>query len=1201
VSQCELITYYAKKWNKVKNEFPLRTARSSTSASLPALHHTYVIRVPAGAIPQAVLAFSADPHVAFVQPDYAIKASTPPNDPYYSTQGSWGQPYDDLWALKADKMQLEPAWAQATGSGVTVSVIDTGLDIAHPDIAPNVWTNPGEVAGNGIDDDGNGFIDDVHGWDFALDDNTVMDGDGHGTHVSGIIAAEGNNAIGIIGMAPDSKLMPVKGLDDAGIGWASDLAEAIVYAATEGADVLNNSWGCSYACPGDPVLESSVQFAFGMGAVVVFAAGNSDYDIVNISPQNMFESLTVAASDHTDNRAWFSNYGWLLDVAAPGSGTQVQPPELYPHANILSLLSSEGYWAPELHVGNGYLRLAGTSMAAPYVAGLAALVIDRWPALTNEQVKQAIKASSEDIGSAGFDPLTGAGRIYAPGAVALSNALEAQIHSPLQGFVPAQAPITGSAWGGAFSAYELASRPLAGGSWNVIFADDTPVQNGLLGTWDTTGWPSGPYLIKLVAANTSGQFFYDYSQIYVDAWHKPGWPVKVASRALTPAIADVDGDGDLEVVVETIEVTTGPAGIWIYHHDGTPLENWSPLVPYGLFFDDRSPLLVDLDQNGDLEILYPTEDERVMAVDRFGQPVMGNWPHPSDPETDYSSYALVACNCDGDPQSEVAWATGEKVFLVDHHGDNLASWPITVDRWSTNENALAAADLDDDGDDELIIGVQDAIRVYRANASMPIGWPRTISGLVTFIAVGDTTTDKEPEVFAITDEADGLVHGLNASGVPLPGWPVLAGAGLKLWGLALGDIDGDGDLEVLVGHQLNSGSTNRVYAWHHDGTPVSGWPVNLPVEANEQTVGITGIAIADVTADGIADVLIQPRAPALFAYSGSGQLLPGYPRRSIGQVQISSGTQTPAIGDLDLDGQTDVVAAFTQGGGSFDFYSNIHVWQVPAAYQPQQQEWPMFGHDARLSFQHAWSDDELSPILRIEDATASEDQGDITFTVTLHDPLSDSASQPTETIEAPWVSVDYVTANGTAVSGSDYVGESGQLLFAIGQTSKTITVQLIDDAVGETDEHFYVNLSNPTGGAVIEDGQALGGIEDDDLEPTLSINDVTVLESAGSAVFTVSLSHGNHPGVWAAVELRDVTAVLGSDWYDYPSRELWFEPGQTTQQVSVALMNDSVSEPTETLAAELYDAESYYEGYPIDTGTCSILDDDALVDRAKKQ
>src|SRR5262249_34913430 len=151
-----------------------------------------------------------------------------PNDPYFSSSGSWGQAYGDLWGLHI--IDAESAWDVTRGEGIVVAVTDTGCDYTHPDLVGRMWTNPGEIPNNGIDDDGNGFIDDVRGWAFANDDNNPMDDDGHGTHVSGTIAAAGNNGLGVVGVAWGATIMPIKGIRGNGGGTTADLAAAIEYA-----------------------------------------------------------------------------------------------------------------------------------------------------------------------------------------------------------------------------------------------------------------------------------------------------------------------------------------------------------------------------------------------------------------------------------------------------------------------------------------------------------------------------------------------------------------------------------------------------------------------------------------------------------------------------------------------------------------------------------------------------------------------------------------------------------------------------------------------------------------------------------------------------------------------------------------------------------------------------------------------------------
>ena len=321
------------------------------------------------------------------------------------------------------------------GEGVLVAVIDTGGDIDHPDIAGNVYVNSAEVPNNGIDDDNNGYIDDVSGWDFVEDDNGPSDKYGHGTHCAGTIAAVANNSIGIAGMAYKAKILAVKGLSDKGSGYSDDLAAGIVYAADMGADVLSNSWGGN---GNDLTIKDAVDYAHEKGCVVVAAAGNSNADSLYFSPAGFDNVISVAAFDPYFHKASFSNHG-KIEVAAPGGSSVISGDENLSFYNILSLNANAGdnYLAnsyPILALGEDYLRAAGTSMACPHVSGLAALIISynrqvKSRELNPEQVEQIMKLSAipiidpKDDGTDWGSPneFSGAGHIDAAKALAVSD------------------------------------------------------------------------------------------------------------------------------------------------------------------------------------------------------------------------------------------------------------------------------------------------------------------------------------------------------------------------------------------------------------------------------------------------------------------------------------------------------------------------------------------------------------------------------------------------------------------------------------------------------------------------------------------------------------------------------------------------------------------------------------------------------------
>ncbi|MDX1387931.1 MAG: S8 family serine peptidase, partial [Acidobacteriota bacterium] len=364
--------------------------------------------------------------VVDAEPDRVVQLQSTPDDPFFVSSGSWGQSYGDLWGLHI--IDAESAWDLTTGSrAIVIAVIDSGLDLDHPDIQGNVWVNAGEIAGNGADDDGNGYVDDVNGWNFA--DGTSDVGDdhshGHGTHVSGTIAANGNNALGVVGVMWQASIMSLKGFNAEGVGYESDLAAAIVYAAENGADVANNSWGREG--PPSRLLRDVFAYARDLGVTSVVAAGNDGINVGSdaecfFSPACLDDVMTIAASNHQDERAIFSNYGTPISVAAPGGGTPDDPGvTLHPRFNILSL-RARGAGFDELVVGESFYRLAGTSMAAPHAAGLAGLVLSRQPGIVPDLVQIVIEGSADDIGEPGRDVHAGFGRINAYEAVLLADA-----------------------------------------------------------------------------------------------------------------------------------------------------------------------------------------------------------------------------------------------------------------------------------------------------------------------------------------------------------------------------------------------------------------------------------------------------------------------------------------------------------------------------------------------------------------------------------------------------------------------------------------------------------------------------------------------------------------------------------------------------------------------------------------------------------
>ena len=371
----------------------LQSVRPLALEELPLLNAMLVTIDPARELDLADLVDGDAPKVRFTQPNMrqhlrggegvarelpaadAQPAGTEPGaDPlmhrqYHleNTGSTNGRPGVDIKATKA--------WKQSTGEGVIVAVADTNIDIDHEDIAPNVWTNAGEIAGNGIDDDGNGYVDDVHGWNFSSGSNRPQDGPyRHGTHTAGLVAAAMANGHGIAGVAPNAKLMPLAILTRDST--TANAIKAFAYAVDNGANVISNSWGGNTY---EPALAEAVRKTTDAGVSVVVASGNEgrDTSVTGSYPDNYPGSISVAASNKYDNKPSYSNYSDItVDLAAPGD-------------EIISTLP-----------GNKYGFLSGTSMAAPIVSGIIALTKARYPHLSRIEIEQRVLRSVQKTGTA---------------------------------------------------------------------------------------------------------------------------------------------------------------------------------------------------------------------------------------------------------------------------------------------------------------------------------------------------------------------------------------------------------------------------------------------------------------------------------------------------------------------------------------------------------------------------------------------------------------------------------------------------------------------------------------------------------------------------------------------------------------------------------------------------------------------------------
>jgi PKD repeat protein len=340
----------------------------------------HVVKLPQGlSVEQAVERFSHRPGVDFVEPNYILQI-----------EGVNQEEITDQWAL--DKIQALQAWSTFSEEQkipITLATVDSGIDPNHNDLVDNMWSNSGEIPGNGLDDDDNGYIDDNWGWDFVNNDNDPFDDNLHGTAVSSVMAGD-YDGDGVAGICPWCKVMAVKVMSAGGTGTLDVVANGIVYATDAGARVINLSLA---GIAGMETLESAVNYAWNQGVLVVAGAGNDGAN-APMFPAGYANAMAIGSTDELDNHSCFSNYADnYISVAAPGE-------------NILVAVPNQGY-------GIG----SGTSLSSPLVAGLGGLLLSQNPLRTNSQLKTLIENTAIDLSPPGVDTAFGYGRIDAFRAV----------------------------------------------------------------------------------------------------------------------------------------------------------------------------------------------------------------------------------------------------------------------------------------------------------------------------------------------------------------------------------------------------------------------------------------------------------------------------------------------------------------------------------------------------------------------------------------------------------------------------------------------------------------------------------------------------------------------------------------------------------------------------------------------------------------
>jgi subtilisin family serine protease len=534
--------------------------------------HGALLELKPEKVERALEQLQSDERVRYAERNALIHLDALPNDPFFSRLwglNNTGQTVQGLTGLPDADIDAPEAWNVTTGSNaVTVAVIDTGIDGSHPDLSSQMWINAGESCSgcrtDGIDNDGNGYVDDWRGWDWVNHDNNPADDHGHGTHVAGTIGAAGNNGIGVTGVNWQARLMPLKFLSSAGSGTTADAVGAVLYAADKRADVMNNSWG------GDTysqALADAIAVADDRGSLFVAASGNSsnDNDAAPDYPSSYDNPnvISVAATEHRDGLAWFSNIGRAtVDLGAPG-------------LNVYST------WP-----GGSYQFLTGTSMAAPHVSGAAALVKAAFPNASDLGIKSLLLSSVDPNASLAGRTSTG-GRLNVGTAVTCNATPKVLFDAPGAGFnVDVGTPIAIAAI--ASNCADPSGIQLSGTANGTTFSLAARADGLYTGTYTPTA--SGGLTLSLTATAAGKTATKSVTGVVSQALPitASGPAVTVTTRAADEnARLKFDGQAGQRISLKLSAVTMSAAYVSILKADGTPLGGNAYVSIFGGFLDTR--------------------------------------------------------------------------------------------------------------------------------------------------------------------------------------------------------------------------------------------------------------------------------------------------------------------------------------------------------------------------------------------------------------------------------------------------------------------------------------------------------------------------------------------------------------------------------------------------------------------------------------
>ncbi len=828
-----------------------------------------------------------------------------PNDPRY----------DEQWFM--NKIQADYAWglwgSNTPGDpNVLVGIVDTGVDTQHPDLDGILYLNPGEDLNsngvvdasdeNGIDDDGNGHVDDFYGWDFADDDNDIRPPSAgvdqalsHGTHTTGIAAAVTDNATGVTGVSFRSKVIATKHSNDAdsttnqpGIYYGYD---GILYVAKLGAKFINCSWGGSYLFSYEQNILDEVSDTY--GAIVVGAAGNDtkDNDDNPQYPSDYYKCICVAATDNTDHLAYYSNWGSVVDISAPGGEGSISS------TAILSTI----HWN-----AGGYTSWQGTSMAAPVVTGAFALLKAWFPGQSRQWYWDQLLNNADPIDDINpdFSGELGSGRVNIYNAIGRNTYPYLTISSY-------EYTVTGDDGDGQTNPGESANLvltikndpdwqsadnatvTLSSNSPYITFSDNT-ANLGTIAPGDSVTTTSGdlvfaftadaplsPLYIKVTMdANSTAAHPYSYTDsVEVQpSLNQVGFPATQTGYSQPIAAANVTGDANLEVIGMGKDDS-----LYVFNSDGTVASGFPIYIDYatmgasvGDVDNDGNQEIVIADRiGGDLKIIKG--DGTILLSKAVGENIYGN---------------IALANMDADPDLEMVFGTMSKnLHVLNIDGSEMSGFPIAYT--SPIEKGVAVGDVDGDGGLEMVFGLLNTdLHAVKTDGTELSGFPVDLSGRIKTTPV--IAKIKDGGTHIIVSTIDKKIQRIDSSGNIAMHMDLNATCESTP---ALCDFNGDGSLDITFG-TLDS----MLFVVSFNGDSIAPFPVKLDAPIR------TSPFFADLDNDKDTEMMISTEGGSIFIYEADGSQYKNFPA-VFSSLQNGSG----CVADIDNDGDYEVCVGGDNG------------------------------------------------------------------------------------------------------------------------------------------------------------------------------------------------------------------------------------------------------------------------------------------------